>query len=161
MNQCWPSSLTHICGTGGRWVHGPFTRYVTLQVELVPGISGTFSPHPRFGDPDMHHGTCVTHVSWCISGSLISGFLLNQWRGKRSRHSRRMRKPQFYVSGKRPMVESAWIILSFMFLPSGITHANTSKNYIIWLLTTTWCIRDDTHHSYNNPYRSFKSIQIF
>ena len=26
-----------------------------------------------------------------------------RWRGKRYRHSRRMRNPQFYVSGKRPM----------------------------------------------------------
>ena len=26
-----------------------------------------------------------------------------RWRGKRSRQSRRMRNPQFYVSGKRPM----------------------------------------------------------
>ena len=26
-----------------------------------------------------------------------------QWQGKRSRHSRRMHNPQFYVSGKRPM----------------------------------------------------------
>ena len=26
-----------------------------------------------------------------------------RWRGKRSRHSRRMRNPQFCVSGKRPM----------------------------------------------------------
>ena len=26
-----------------------------------------------------------------------------RWRGKRSRHSRRMRNPQFYVSGKRPI----------------------------------------------------------
>ena len=24
-------------------------------------------------DPDMHHGTCVTHVPWCISGSLTRG----------------------------------------------------------------------------------------
>ena len=27
------------------------------------------------------------------------------WRGKRSQHSRRMRNPQFYVSGKRPIVQ--------------------------------------------------------
>ena len=27
----------------------------------------------------------------------------SRWRGKRSRHSRRMRNPQFYVSDKRPM----------------------------------------------------------
>ena len=24
-------------------------------------------------DPDRHHGTCVTHVPWCMSGSLNSG----------------------------------------------------------------------------------------
>ena len=35
---------------------------------------------------------------------LTSGFLWSRWRDKRSRHSRRMRNPQFYVSGKRPMV---------------------------------------------------------
>ena len=54
-------------------------------------------------DPDMHHGTCVTHVPWCMPGSLNCGFLWSWWRGKRSRHYRCMRNPQFYVSGKRPM----------------------------------------------------------
>ena len=24
-------------------------------------------------DPSMHHGTCVTHVPWCMSGSLTRG----------------------------------------------------------------------------------------
>ena len=43
------------------------------------------------------------HVPWCMPGSLTSGFLWSRWRGKCSRHSRRMRNPQFYVSGKRPM----------------------------------------------------------
>ena len=28
---------------------------------------------PLVSDPGMHHGTCVTHVSWCVSGSLTSG----------------------------------------------------------------------------------------
>ena len=32
-----------------------------------------------------------------MPGSLIGGFLLSRWRGKCSRHSRRMRNPQFYV----------------------------------------------------------------
>ena len=41
-------------------------------------------------DPGMHHGTCVMHVPWCTPGALTSGFLWSQWRGKRSRHSRRM-----------------------------------------------------------------------
>ena len=26
---------------------------------------------PLVSDPVMHHGTCVTHVPWCMSGSLI------------------------------------------------------------------------------------------
>ena len=25
---------------------------------------------PLISDPGMHHGTCVTHVPWCMSGSL-------------------------------------------------------------------------------------------
>ena len=74
-----------------------------MWVAHAPGMPGTFSPSPRVSDPDMHHGTCVTHVSWCTPGSLTSGFLWSRWRGKRSRHSRRMRNQQFYVSGKRPM----------------------------------------------------------
>ena len=45
----------------------------------------------------------VTHVPWCMTWSLTSVFISSWWRGKRSRHSRRMRNLQFYVSGKRPM----------------------------------------------------------
>ena len=65
---------------------------------------GTFSPSQRVSDPDMHHGTCVTHVLWCMPRSQTSGFLpLESVAGKRSRHPRCMHNPQFYVSGKRPM----------------------------------------------------------
>ena len=33
-----------------------------------------YVPHPRrVSDPDMHHGACVTHVPWCMPGSLTSG----------------------------------------------------------------------------------------
>ena len=67
-------------------------------------MTGTFSPPLRVSNPVMHHDTCVTHVPWCMSGSLTGGFLWIRWRGKRSRHSRRMRNPQFYWSGKKPMV---------------------------------------------------------
>ena len=49
---------------------------------------------PLSSDPGMHHSTCVTHVPWCMSGSLN--------RDGGDKHSRRMRKPQFYVSGERP-----------------------------------------------------------
>ena len=83
--------------------NGPLTRYLKLRDAHAPGMPGTFPPPSRVSDPDMHHGTCVTHVPWSMPGSLISGFLWNRWRGKRSRHSRRMRNTHFYVSGKRPM----------------------------------------------------------
>ena len=85
--------------------HGPLARYVKLRVAHAPGM---FSPPPRVSDPDMHHGTYVTHVPWCMPGLLTSGFFWSRWRGKRSRHSRRMRKPQFYVSGRRP-IELRWL----------------------------------------------------
>ena len=41
-------------------------------------------------DPDMQHGTCVMH----------GGIVNPRWRGK---CSQRMRNPQFYVSGKKPI----------------------------------------------------------
>ena len=85
------------------WCHGPLARYVKFRVAHAPGMPGTFSPPPLVSDPDMHHGTGVTHVPWCMSGSLTSGFIWSRWQGKRSRHSRRMRNPKFHVSGKRPI----------------------------------------------------------
>ena len=41
-------------------------------------MPGTFSRHqlkrkPLVSDPGMHHGTCVTHVPWCMSGSQTGG----------------------------------------------------------------------------------------
>ena len=50
--------------------HGPLTRYVKLRIARAPGMPRTFSLPPRVSDPDMHHGTCVTHVPWCMPGSL-------------------------------------------------------------------------------------------
>ena len=84
-------------------LYGPLAIYVKLRVAHAPG---TFPPPPRVSDPDMHHGTYVTHVPWCMPWSLTKGFLWCRWRGKRTRHSRRMRNPQFYVSGKRPIHSS-------------------------------------------------------
>ena len=49
------------------------------------------------------HTRAVTHVPWCLPGSLTHGFIWRRWRGKRSQYSRRMCNPQFYVSGKRPI----------------------------------------------------------
>ena len=74
-----------------------------LWVAHAPGMPGTFYPPSRVSDPDMHHGTCVTHVPWCMPVSLTSGFFWSRWRGKCCRRYRLMRNQQFYISGKRPM----------------------------------------------------------
>ena len=54
---------------------------------------------PLVSDPSMHHGTCVY-----ARAVMHAGIANLRWWGKRSRHSRRLRNPQFYVSGKRPMI---------------------------------------------------------
>ena len=87
-------------------LHGPLARYVKLWNAHAPGMPGTFSPLSRVSDPEVHHGTCMTHVPWCMSESLNNGFLWSRWRGKRSRHSRCMRNRQFYISGMRPIVNA-------------------------------------------------------
>ena len=90
------------------FINGPLARYVKLRVAHAPGMPGTFSSPPWVSDPGMRHGTCVTHVPWCMPGSLTIDFFLIRWRGKRSRHSRRMRNAQIYVSGKRSMAGSSY-----------------------------------------------------
>ena len=77
-----------------RLKHGLLIRYVKLRVVHAPGMPGMFSPPSRVNDPDMHHGTCGTHVPWRILGSLTISFLWSRWRGKRYRNSRCMRNPQ-------------------------------------------------------------------
>ena len=67
--------------------HAMTYPWASCQIRKIagahaPGMPGTFSPSPQVSDPDMHHGTCVTHVPWCMPGSLTSGFLWNRRRGK-------------------------------------------------------------------------------
>ena len=112
--------------------HGPLARYVKLWVAHAPGMLGTFSPPPRVSDPDRHHGTCVTHAPWCVPGSLISGFLWSRWRGKRSRHSRHMRNPQFCVSSKRPM---GIVELDEASPVSCLDPVSRINNLIVWVIT--------------------------
>ena len=86
----------------------PWTSYQIRRIAgcACAGNAGNVFP-PRVSDPDLHHGTCVTHVPWCIPGSLTSGFLWRRWWGKRPRLSRRMRNPQFSY-----LVRGPWADLS-------------------------------------------------
>ena len=59
-------------------------RWASYQIRKIAGCAcagnaGNVFPCRRFlrkplvSDPGMHHGTCVTHVPWCMSGSLTCG----------------------------------------------------------------------------------------
>ena len=84
--------------------HGPLARYVKLRIAHAPGMPGTFSPatagqRSRYASRHVRHARAVMHV-----GIASQQFPLKSEAEKRSRHSRRMRNPQFCVSGKRSMI---------------------------------------------------------
>ena len=95
-----------------------------------------FQRKPVGSGPGMHHGTCVTHVPWCMSGSLNRG-----GGGKRSPHSRRMRNSQFYISGKRP-IEKLWSVL--------LDRPESSCRK--WFSQTNWsmCCKNNDHWRTDN-----------
>ena len=74
--------------------NGPLIKYVKLRLAHAPGMPETFSPSLTSKETASWPSRAVMHV----------GIANSQWRGKRSRHSRSMRNPQFYVSGKRPIL---------------------------------------------------------
>ena len=58
--------------------------WASCQIRKITGCAcarnaGNVFPRDRLqrkllvSDPEMHHGTCVTHVPWCMSGSLNRG----------------------------------------------------------------------------------------
>ena len=59
----------------------PWASYQIRQIAgcACAGIPGNVSPRQRLqskllvSDPGMNHDTCVTHVPWCMSGSLTRG----------------------------------------------------------------------------------------
>ena len=59
--------------------HGPLTRYEKLLAAHALGKRERFPARhwlqrkPLVSDTGMHHGTCVTHVSWCMPGLLNRG----------------------------------------------------------------------------------------
>ena len=53
--------------------------------------------------PKRQHGTCVTHVLWCMMRSLTSGSFEVGSGEKRFRHSRCKHNSKFYVSDKKAM----------------------------------------------------------
>ena len=121
--------------------HGPLAWYVKLRVAYAPEIPRTFFPSPRTSDPDMHHGTCVARAPWCMHVSLISDFLEVGGGGLRSRQYRRMRNPQIYVSGKRPM----W----------ATSHRNAMVLYNMYQCVNAWTVFHILH--FNTSYSPIRT----
>ena len=100
--------------------HDPLASYQICKIAgcACAGNAGNVYPAPtsketaswrsRHASQHVRRARAVMHV----------GIAKSRWRGKRFRHSLRMRSLQFYVSGKRPIVE--------MFTPSRaiLTYSN-------------------------------------
>ena len=137
------------CNTCGRW---EFLPWASCQIRNIAncacaGNAGSvfirhrFQRKPLVSDPGMHHGTCVMHVPWCMSGSLNHDGGVN-----RSRHSRSMRNSQFDVSGKRPIASGrfigiTWLITYFHIpLPWASVHCGyfNINLCISWIWASLW-----------------------
>ena len=114
-----PSTL-YLCtmeqSAWGTWVSWASCRMRNIAGAHAPGMPWTFSPPPRVSDPDMYHGTCVTHVPWCMPGSLTGGFLWSRPRGKTF--------PAFPARTK-PAILRIWQEVSCFYGISHRKHENT------------------------------------
>ena len=76
------SNFTEVCSDGSSWKwQSAWTSYQIRKIAgcACAGNAGKRFPRQRLqrkslvSDPGMHHSTCVTHVPWCMSGSLTNG----------------------------------------------------------------------------------------
>ena len=105
-NYYAPNDNGHLRTSSGIWVmryHWPLTRYVNCGLHMHRECRERFPHHrlqrkPLVSDPGMHHGSCVTHVQWCMPGSLTRGG------GETFPAFPVHAQPAIYVSCKKPMV---------------------------------------------------------
>ena len=91
-DRCWNKLLASKYGLSGQFpkmVYLPNSQllpheWASCQIRKIAGCAcagnaenifprGRLQRKLLVSDPDMHHGTCVTHVPWCMSGSLNRG----------------------------------------------------------------------------------------
>ena len=75
---CVPISLCYHQGGRGSGRMGLLPDTLSCGLCMRRECRESFPHHrlqrkPLVNDPGMHHGTRVTHVPWCMSGSLLSG----------------------------------------------------------------------------------------
>ena len=102
-------------------IHGPLSRYVKLRVVHAPGRPGKFSPPLTSKETPSKRSR---HTSRHVRGAraVVHVGIANTWcRGKRSQHFRRMRNPQSYISGKRPIVWLPKLLYRWSLTMRGVT----------------------------------------
>ena len=110
----WGNMRSYIQYTVIGWYYVTWASYQIRKIAgcACAGDAGNVFPatyfkgNPLVSDPGMHHGTFVTHVPWCTSGSLTRCGRENVplIPGKY------MRNLQFYVSGKKLMGVYLWVV---------------------------------------------------
>ena len=75
-------------------IHQTTATWASYQIRKIVGCACTGNAGNVFPATDFK-GNHQLAIPACITA--------RAWRGKHSRHSRRMRNPQFYISGKSPM----------------------------------------------------------
>ena len=93
--------------------NGPLTRYVKLQVAHAPGMPGTFPPPPISKETNSQRSRHASRHVRDARAVMHVGIAHLRWRGKRSRHSRRMRTRNFTYLARGP-----WTTDSKIQLPS-------------------------------------------
>ena len=83
-SSMWISQRSMNCDSYPKYPVVQNAPWASFQICKVAGCAcagnaGNVFPRDRLqikplvSDPNMHHGTCVTHVPWCMSGSLTRG----------------------------------------------------------------------------------------
>ena len=107
----WPYTklrdvIAHPCSNLPLWLrHGwIITPWASYQICKIAGRACTRNAGNLFPATEFE-GNCYIAIPACITARALMhvGIAYPRWRGKRSQHSRRMRNPQFYVSGKKPI----------------------------------------------------------
>ena len=77
---CLPAPLFQLTKRSYKYFDSQWASYQISKIEdrACTGNAGNcprdrLQRKPLVSDPGMHHGTCVTHVPWCMSGSLTRG----------------------------------------------------------------------------------------
>ena len=126
------------CARCVKWLcNGSITLYVKLWFAHAPGLSGTCFPLPISKKTASKISLHAPRHVRDVRAVMHVGIANPRWRGKRSRHSRRMHKSQFYVSGKRPMLWTTQAPVSYHKLHFTIPYDTLARIYLVIYITIT------------------------